>query len=166
MTKRFLLVLAGMLFIISVEGQSKIGALTIPDSIFREYLLDCYNRPDTLRGKNLFDNIHDGQTFMADEYDRMRKDVEDYNKWLQSVTIGEVVKTVHYKARIDTIYTDGSSSEYEFIIADKPIKNKPKKIASIQNVPAGSYVDHKGLWLVPRKPTEYDYIKWVKKHSK
>jgi|GEM_PF-2071773 hypothetical protein len=148
-------------------AQTKIGNITISDSLAQRYFLYLYQHPDTVSEKSEDDyrTIHwnadhtsgyaDPETF--EQGQQIKNMVNEFNGNLHHAAIGKAYKSVHYKAHIDTEWKDmwfgtggsGHSKDYTKIV----------------NVPDTTEQEFIGF-LVPRKPTEQDFIKWMAKHSK
>jgi hypothetical protein len=136
-----LLTLITILFVGCVPAQNKVGNLTLSDSIFNAYILDLYHYPDTV--------------YVANESTDLLK-----------LSVGSKKKIHYYNAYIDTIYDGllGCSCDMAQVRKDYE-KNKDYKTREINHVPAGSY-QVGTYYYIPRKPSENDFIKWYKKHSK
>lgn len=67
------------------EAQTKIGNITIPDSIAKAYFLDCYNRPDTARFESMYmltNACGDEQNRQAEERNAIKaKDCIEVFNW-------------------------------------------------------------------------------------
>lgn len=145
-------------------SQTKIGNITVPDSIADKYFLYCYKHPDTVREKSREDyiTIHwdEGHTFgysdpvSQEQSNYINSTVDKFNGNLHKSAIGKAFKITPYKAHVDTsfdaYYSSGGHS---------------KTYSRIVQVPEGFYTEFIGF-LVPRKPTEIDFIKWKMKLTK
>lgn len=145
-----------LLLSVSVTAQIKIGNITLPDSIAEAYFLDCYIHPDTIVERKDF----------AGATVSYRSAMEEFNRELAKSSLsGEILKTIHYEAHRDTTYEGGllyaATGMTDKEINDYNKKNRGK-IVSIESIPAGSYRRHTGKFLVPRKPSEIDFIKYFK----
>lgn len=144
-----------MVATVGVKGQSKIGNITVSDSVAKAYLLDCYNHPEKLTEKSVYDYWScNNCSIPGSEWDKIKDKVESYNNQLRKDAIGHWVDTVKYQAGVDTVYEgyvfgNGKSTHYGK--------------ATIQPHPAGVRLDYKG-YLVPRKPSEIDFIRWLAKN--
>ena len=147
-----------MLISFSSIGQ-KIGNLSIDSITFQKYIVDCYKHPDTLKAKSFTDfGCCSNCAQLSSEADRCREKADQYNDQLEKNSInGQIYKTIYYKAYYDTIYCDGIRWSYP------KMDNSKREIDSIILIPKGSYVVGTGKYLVPRKPTESDFIKWFAK---
>lgn len=107
-----------MFFVLVGNSQNKIGELTVDAATFTKYLLDCYNRPDTLSERSFYDYIEMNQPTHQSTIDRFKQISMDYNTELQK----SAIKKLKYEC---------CSERY----------------------------------VVPRKPTEADFIKWLKRNK-
>jgi len=75
-----------------VKAQTKIGNITIADSIAQKYFLYLYQHPDTLT-----------REYVDGCGDEMEKEVKAYNEWLSKVAIRHIVVEITHPAEIDTV---------------------------------------------------------------
>lgn len=140
-------------------AQNKIGNITVSEIEFKNYLTNCYQKPDTISRRTEYDyGACMNCTFYAPDRDMQKRLAEDYNEQLERISIGIIMDTSRYPPYNDTIFSDGSSS-----IINSFNKAKPKKGSVVKNIttyPASEYIRDTGKRLVPRKPTEEDFIKW------
>ena len=140
------------------HSQFKIGNISIDSTIFYKYLADCYSRPDTVKEKSQYDFLSCINCPVPNDELRYAKLMADqFNDNLKKNNIGKIVDTIYYKMGNDTLY-DG------ILWASWDYKKRAKKI-EVKPHPAGSYLHFRG-YLMPRKASEEDFIKWANKHPK
>jgi len=135
----------------AMNAQIKIGNITLPDSIAKEYLLDCYSHPDIVQLRHTMDfydnlplekfhNTPYKNTGIQDSMDLMLK------------THGSIVYSGYSRTLINGNYEEAKRKSEE--------QNAYIKTNSI-----GKIKDAWGWewYLIPRKPTEIDLIKWLAK---
>lgn len=143
-----------LLIIISLThssyGQIKIGDITIDNKIAKEYFQDCYLHPDIVTPEQEYG--------LPDEWGREQNSlIRERNNELIIRSIGKRYDTIYYEAYNDTLYDGVLWASYDF-------KKGVKKI-TIEHQKAGRYIQFKG-YLIPRKPSEIDFIKWQNKYLK
>lgn len=164
--------------IISCNGQTKIGNLTIPDSIAQKYFMDCYSHPDTVTLKTIWDNrtkfSFGGMTYYSsyslDEEAKERVRVDSYNETIKALAIKQIVDTIYLAAYKDTVFnkqmggilaeSGRTDNEIKAINAKYRQVEKKSGIKEIKDVPAETYIQPTNTYLVPRKPSEQDFIRW------
>jgi hypothetical protein len=147
-----------LLLPLSLLAQIKIGNITIPDSVAQKYFLDCYSHPDTVKPKSEYEFYSCTNCTVSNEETQRAKNMsDDFNENLKKCNIGDVRDTVYYKASDITLY-DG------IVYASFDYQKGAKKI-TIKHFDAGKYVDWKG-YLMPRKPSEQDFVKWYNEKNK
>jgi len=138
-------------------SQVKIGEITITEQQAKEYFLDCYNNPDTIDGK-------------VNNY------VEtDFEKELRKIAIRQLYDTVLIKAHYDTTFNYpfvnptpfGRLSYSQYLEEREKVRNISRKsgISSIKYIPDRTRIIQTHFYLVPRKPSEIDYIKYIKRKT-
>lgn len=139
------LILPFLLLATVAMGQTKIGNITISDSVAQKYFLNCYNFPDTVAIDRPDCN---GCSWSNEEM----KSANEHQHEIGLLSIGKAYRSVYHKAGIDTLWdvenlTNGTHS---------------KAYSKIVNFPAETTQEFIG-YLVPRKPSEIDFIKWQHK---
>jgi len=139
-----LLILALCLFFSwDVKAQGvKIGNITISDADAKAYFLDCYMRPDT--------------AFASDEYNS-----RDFVKY----SIGKIYKPWHIDAHIDTLYDGEPINDYYGLLSNSKPKLTTKTKVTYEHIAPKNGTDFIG-YTIPRKPSETDYIKYLKRTGK
>ena len=137
-----------LLCAVSGKAQTKIGDITIADSIAQKYFADCYLRPDTIPLKTMrdFNGNCNGCYVNVEEENKFKRYMDEYNENLLRISIGRVTDTVRYSSGVDTIYNWYSNTTHS-------------KTFTLYKHDAGYYVNY-GVYLVPRKPNEQDFIRW------
>lgn len=156
---------------LTVNAQIKIGNITLPDSIVKAYLLDCYQHPDTIAKRNSQDfGCCINCSMPAEDFRDCDTRAREFNIKLRENSIsGEIIKTVYYKAYYDTVYEHSNLLMFPSGMSakenDSYNKKQRGKVVSINFNPAGSYQINTGKFLIPRKPSESDFIKWFNKSN-
>lgn len=138
-----------------VKGQSlKIGALTIDSATTDRYLLDCYKHPDTVKEREWDEGLWVGNSMSIQNSraDELKAQPNQFNGDLHRSAIGKAYKYTPYKAHADTLWETWYSDLNGH-------SGHSKSYSGIKQVPAGTTIEFIGF-LVPRKPSETDFIKW------
>lgn len=150
-------------------AQMKIGSLTVKDSLGLAYLMDCYKHPDTIPHKELVSSwqMLGGGSYM--EYYYPDKDVRvAYNETISKAAIRQLTDSIYHPSFQDTSF----NYEPSFWISDnnrmqkERIKQRLSGVKSIRTIPAFTEWRPNRLFLVPRQPSESDFIKWIAKGTK
>jgi hypothetical protein len=158
-----------LIFVCSLAfGQVKIGNITIADSTAQKYFLDCYQHTDTIKLKDEMQDVpvvgrtENSISYMPMSFEQemeYKAPVIEFNNNVIKNSIGKAYKSVFYPAEIDTLWN-------EYWSASNGKSGHSKEYSKIENVPARTEQEFIG-YLVPRKPSEIDFIKWeVKQHNK
>ena len=163
-------------FPIMTFGQIKIGNITIPENLAKKYLLDCYKHPDTVMLKSMWEdkirnnNVSFSYSYEEERHQKMR--VESFNDKVLSSSISRIVDTLWFKDRYDTSYNymgcrilacTGCTEEFLDKTNNKEIlKEKASGIKKIEFIKDHFIALPSSKYLVPRTPSEADFIKWLK----
>ena len=166
--KELLITLIICLASVSVNGQLKIGNITVNDSIGKLYLLDCHKHPDTVKVKRMWEQ-YSGMSSYSYTYEQERQEklfVESFNAPILKYNIGRIIDTSRYAAHIDTVYNADTTGLF-FIMSSNPddkikdiARRKKSGIKEIKQVPYREYTYPSDRYLIPRTPSEQDFVKW------
>lgn len=145
---KYLILIAFVFIGFNTFAQFKIGSITIDSETFKDYMADCYIHPDTVKDINPYEGLCDGCLIDANVQDERERRAKDFNNNLRKNNVGIVTDTVYFQVGVDTLYTTSGS-----------------KITSILKHDAGYYVNYNG-YLMPRSPSEQDFIKWYNTKTK
>jgi hypothetical protein len=189
-----IIVISFVLFVTNLKGQYKIGNLTIPDSIAKEYLFDLYNHPDTVKLKNLYNELEPSriyvsrtqytETWKTDEVKAaiITKEVKEFNDAIVNNSIKDVPVLIHHAYIEDTvfnrmthdsvgyskvlIFTDESMDVYTKQRDKALIFDRASGIKSITKHEAWvEYFYNKNIFLIARKPSEIDFINYINRRK-
>ncbi len=162
---KIILTILSCLLLASAGAQIKIGNIAVSDSIGKKYLLDCYQHPDTMKLKDEWQdvpvlsrsaNMVEYMPMTPEQEMQYKQPIRDYNSRIVQNSIGKAFKSIPYNAHADTLWTS--------IWSDGNGWKHSKDYYQIVQVPAGADREFIGF-LVPRKPTEEDFIKWLSKQK-
>lgn len=147
-------------------GQTKIGNITIADSVASKYLMYLYQHPDTVQLKDKWQDYpvmsrsSYSVVYMPMSYEQQlsyEQPIRDYNANVINNSIGKAYKTVDYPAGIDTVRKDGNYFTNS-VDWHKDYKIHPDKYKTKAH-DAAKYSVEIG-YLVSKHPTEQGFIKW------
>jgi hypothetical protein len=151
-TKLFII---GLFISICCFGQSKIGNITMSDSIIKLYLFDCYNHPNIVSFEHNYD-FNTNKCFDCPYHeDEMKNEsiVAQKSAYLKKSIISIIIEridttTVNWQYPEVIIKTFKKNGETWYIV-----KHPKWKIVRID-------------YYIPRETSENDFIKWFVKQNK
>ena len=144
---------------VSVEAQIKIGNITVSDSLGKAYLIDCFMRPDTLVKISIWteENYKPKYKPLFTESEKAAcKKIDSLND------LNSKIKNMIYLSGTADVRIISDYNEKENRVKKYNQWLESSAINTIQG--RGWFRDSSITWyLVPRKPTDTDFIIWFNK---
>lgn len=135
---------------LTARAQFKIGSIEVTSDVFKEYIFDCYSKPDTVSPGSSSMGWHSSQ--------------EEHERWEEKrdalIKGGTPIK------KWNEAYNDSVFEHSEWRSWFTPAQNRKLrgKLLRVKKVEAHTYEYFTGYYLVPRTPSERDFVIWYAKH--
>ncbi len=160
-------------------AQIKIGNLTVPDSIAKEYFIDIYSNCDTLYEDNVAKYYPKDEVFSEKDFEWAKIKVDAYNQKLHRENVGVIRDTVWYwdypkrpSYLLDTISwlprcRGCEETQLQYKKRMEYLKGLPKRNEEWEQEHISerkrSYYISWTKYLMPRLASQEDFIKWYNK---